>query len=75
MAEIQYWRVFPPISVNCSAIGKKALKQALARLSANFTHFLKIHLIGDWAKPARMAIHGAFEPIACRQQQFLGLIE
>ena len=53
-------------------LAKNLLKRALARLSADFTHFLKIHLIGDWAKPARMAIHGALEPIACRQLPFLG---
>ena len=53
-------------------LAKNLLKQALARLLADFTHFLKIHLIGDRAKPARMAIHGSFEPIACRQLAFLG---
>ena len=53
-------------------LAKNLLKQALARLSADFTHFLKIHLIGDWAKPTRMAIHATFEPIAWRQLPFLG---
>ena len=51
-------------------MAQNLLKQALARLSADFTHFLKIHLIGDRTKPARMAIHGAFEPISCRQLRF-----
>ena len=53
-------------------LAKNLLKRVLARLSADFTRFLKIHLIGDWAKPARMAIHGDFEPIAWRQLPFLG---
>ena len=55
---------FHPFLSTAPRLAKNLLKQALARLSADFTNFLKIHLTADRAKPERMAIHGAFEPIA-----------